>query len=147
MPPPGPPAETHLPPALVLFDGVCGLCDRTVRFLLRRDRHARLRFAPLQGETAARLLRELGIADDLQTLVFVRDAGTPDVRVDVRSTGVLEILRVVGGPWRWLAALRVLPPGLRDSVYDWVARHRYRWFGRFATCPLPPAETRDRFLP
>jgi len=139
-----------LPANLVLYDGVCGLCNRTVQFLLRHDRHARLCFAPLQGETAARLLPALCLAADLQTLIFVRGAGTPGVRADVRSSGVLEILRVVGGVWGWLGALRLVPRSLRDAVYDWVARHRYSWFGRLdaaAACRLPSGGSRARFLP
>jgi predicted DCC family thiol-disulfide oxidoreductase YuxK len=132
---------------LVLYDGVCGLCDRSVRFLLEHDRQAALSFAPLQGATAAGVLRRWQLGEELASLVFVRDEGTPDERVFVRSSGVLRAIDALGGPWRIVAWLRIVPRPLRDALYDLVARHRYAWFGKLDTCALPAPETRARFLP
>ncbi|HEV8629379.1 MAG TPA: DCC1-like thiol-disulfide oxidoreductase family protein, partial [Thermoanaerobaculia bacterium] len=124
-------------PNLVLYDGVCGLCNRTVRFLLRIDRRHRLCFAPLQGQTAARLAERHGFPTDVRTLVYVRNFGLKRERVHVRSDGVLRIFGDVGGLWWLLSLLRIVPRFLRDALYDWVARHRYGWFGKYDSCPLP----------
>lgn len=140
---------------LVLYDGVCGLCNRMVRLLLRADRRHVLAFAPLQGPTAARLAERHGFptaaaGDDpagLRTIVYVRSFGLQRERAYLRSEAVLRILWDVGGPWSLLAVLRLVPRFLRDPVYDWVARHRYGWFGKLDQCPLPPPDQRARFLP
>ncbi|HVS02153.1 MAG TPA: DCC1-like thiol-disulfide oxidoreductase family protein [Thermoanaerobaculia bacterium] len=132
---------------LVLYDGVCGLCNRLVRLLLVADRKAVLCFAPLQGATAARVRQRRDLPQDLDTLVYVRGFGLADEQAYLRSDAVLLALADVGGVW-WLAgALRVIPRPLRDGVYRWVARRRYGWFGKYETCPLPPPEHRARFLP
>jgi predicted DCC family thiol-disulfide oxidoreductase YuxK len=140
-------APAQLPPLLVLYDGVCGLCDRSVQFLLRHDRRARLSFAALQGETARPILERHGLAGELGSFVLVRDAGTSRERLHLRSSGALEVTRELGGAWRLARALRVVPRRLRDAVYDWVARRRYGWFGTLDACRVPGPEVRSRFLP
>lgn len=132
---------------LVLYDGVCGLCDRTVQALLSADRRGLLAYAPLQGETAAALRPGLDLDPALDSLVLIADFGTARQRVLVRSRAALAIASALGGAWRLLGALRVVPAPLRDWVYDLVARHRYRWFGRFDVCKLPEKGTAARFLP
>ena len=141
---------------LVLYDGVCGLCNRMVRFLLRIDRRKVLSFAPLQGPTAARLAERHGFplagsgdagASALRSMVYVRNFGLKRERAYLRSDAVLRALGDVGGLWWLVSLLRVVPRFLRDAVYDWVARNRYRWFGKHDSCPLPPPEQRGRFLP
>ncbi len=134
-------------PNLVLYDGVCGLCNRLVRFLLRIDHRNVLCFAPLQGPTAARLAERHGFSLDVETLVYVRSFGLKHEHAYDRSDAVLRLLGDVGGVWWPLSLLRVLPRLLRDAVYDWIARHRYRWFGKYDSCPLPSPEQRARFLP
>jgi len=136
-----------LPSRLVLYDGVCGLCDRSVQFLLRHDRGGRFAFAPLQGDTARGILARHGLGDELGSFIFVRDAATPGERLHRRSAGALAVAGELGGAWRLLSALRVVPRPLRDAVYDWVARHRYRWFGKLEACKVPASEVRSRFLP
>ena len=134
------------PRPLVLYDGVCALCSRTVRFLLRVDRRRRLVFAPLQGATAAPILARHELGDGLDTLVLVRHRGSDRERVEIRSGAALSVLALTGGPWRLLTALRLVPRPLRDWLYDRVAANRYRWFGRYDTCRLPSPDERDRFL-
>ena len=134
-------------PNLVLYDGVCGLCNKLVRFLLRADRRALLCFAPLQGPTAARLAERHGFALDVKTMVYVRHFGLKDERAYLRSDAVLRVLGDVGGVWWLLSGLRVVPRVLRDPVYEFVARNRYRWFGKYDSCPLPSPDQRARFLP
>jgi predicted DCC family thiol-disulfide oxidoreductase YuxK len=139
--------ESGAPAAEYLFyDGHCGLCHRAVKFVLKHDRGGRVfRFAPLQGSTfLARVApeRRLGLPDSVVVL-------TRDGELLVRSAAFLHIFRGLGGGWGVLASvLGVLPRGLRDFVYDFIARIRYRVFGRRDDlCPIVPAELRPRFDP
>lgn len=132
-------------PAVILYDGVCGFCDRTVRFVLRRDPRGRFRFAPLQSDFAAAALARHGRdACDLDTVALLLDPGTAAERLLVKSDAVLAILRGLGGGWALVGGLRWLPRRLRDAAYDAFARRRYAWFGRFDACPLPTPELRAR---
>jgi predicted DCC family thiol-disulfide oxidoreductase YuxK len=127
-------------PGVVYFDGVCGLCNGFVDFVLQRDRGRRLRVATLQGATAAG--RFGPAAGDPASIVYEEDGVILE-----RSAAVLRILGRLGGPWSLFAFFGLVPRPLRDWVYDWVARHRYGWFGRRDTCRLPTAEERAFFLP
>jgi predicted DCC family thiol-disulfide oxidoreductase YuxK len=132
---------------IVLYDGVCGLCDRLNRFVLARDRAGRFRFAALQGAVAGEILARHGRDPrDLDTLYVVLGHGRPDERLLRKSDAALWILGQLGGAWRAVGALRVVPRGVRDLGYDLVARARYRLFGRYDTCPLPDPRHRARFL-
>lgn len=131
---------------LVLYDGVCGLCNRSVRFLLRHDRGRRLEFAALQSPIAAEILARHGGPADLSTMALVENLGRSEERLVLRSQAALEILAAVGGLWRIVSWLRVIPRPLRDAVYRWVGRHRYRWFGRSEQCELPVPEHLARFV-
>lgn len=127
---------------VVLFDGVCNLCHGAVRFLLERDPAARLRFASLQSDVGRALLAERGLdADALDTIVYVDADGA-----HLRSDAALRIVRDLGPPWSWLRVLAALPRPLRDAGYDFVARNRYRWFGKKDACPVPRPEWSARFL-
>lgn len=126
---------------IVFFDGVCGLCNRFVDRLLHVDRRGLLRFAPLQGGTAQERL-PAGMADAMESVVYLRDGA-----VIQRSDAALWILIDLGG-WRALyRALFIVPRFVRDGVYAWIARNRYRWFRKRDTCRLPTPEERLRFLP
>lgn len=132
---------------LVLYDGVCGLCDRFVQFLLRIDRHDRLRFAELQGPIGTKILSQAGrSATPLSTVVVVADHGTDAQRLLDRSDAALFAIASAGGLYRGAEALRLVPRFIRDAAYDLVARWRYRIFGRFDACPIPRPETRAKFL-
>lgn len=126
---------------VIFYDGVCGLCNRFVAFVLVRDHQARYRFAALQGKTAQAMLTTAD-SDSLQSVILVADG-----RTYTRSEAALRILMGLGGYWRWLAAVGwVVPVWLRDAVYRGVARNRYRWFGRFDACPMPRPGWENRFL-
>jgi predicted DCC family thiol-disulfide oxidoreductase YuxK len=132
---------------IVFFDGVCGLCNTAVDVLLRADRHHRLIFAPLQGETAQRLLHTPAHVNEtaepsFDTIVLLDAAGRHE-----KSDAALRICRHLGGFWRMWLAFYVLPEPIRDALYSFVARHRYAWFGKKDTCRLPTPEERQRFLP
>lgn len=135
-----------LPDRLVLFDGVCGLCDRTVQFLLDHDRAGALSYAPLQGETAAGIKARHPELEGVDSVVFVETEDGAE-RVTVRSKAVLRMLRHVEGPYRQLSRLGFLPSALLDVGYDLVAAARYRIFGKLETCRVPDASVRARFLP
>jgi predicted DCC family thiol-disulfide oxidoreductase YuxK len=127
---------------VLLFDGVCNLCHGTVRFVLDRDPTARFRFAPIQSEVGRKLLVEHGLDPDALDSVVLIDADG----AHTRSAGMLRTVRSLGAPWSWLYALIALPAALRDTAYDWIARNRYRWFGKKDACPMPRPEWRERFL-
>ena len=141
-------ASTPTEPPVLLYDGLCGFCDHSVQFVLARDRHARLRFAPLQGEFARGVLARHPELAGVDSLVLVeRDAATGEERAFVRTDGALRVAHHLGGAWRLTALLRGVPRGLRDLAYDAFARVRYRVFGRHDACRLPAPEQRARFLP
>jgi predicted DCC family thiol-disulfide oxidoreductase YuxK len=135
--------------ALLLYDGVCGLCDRFVRSVLRADSRKVLRYAPLQGPTAAPILKRHGLdAAPLGSVVLVLDAGGASERALVKSDAALGVWGLLGGARRALHwPLRAVPRPARDFVYDFIAKRRYRWFGRYDRCPAPPPEWKERFLP
>lgn len=130
--------------SLVFYDGVCGMCDHTVQFLLDEDTAQTLKFAALQGETAT---RRTDLPSDLKSVVLVANHGTTQERIYFRSEAVLRILDQIGGFWRVVSWLRIIPLPLRDIVYDGIAQRRYRWFGKRDTCRIPTPESRARFLP
>ncbi len=141
---PDAPATTD--PGIVLYDGVCGFCDGAVRWLLARDDAGLLRFAPLQGETAAALrARHPEIPEGLDNVVFVT-SGADGERVYLRSSAVFELLERAGGRWRVLRWLRWLPVAVTDFGYGMFARARYRMFGRIEACRIPEPDERARFL-
>jgi predicted DCC family thiol-disulfide oxidoreductase YuxK len=126
--------------AVLLFDGVCTLCNGFVQFVIRRDPADRFQFATLQSDAARRLLQAAPqpLPD---TLVLVENG-----RVFLRSTAALRVVRSLRFPWPLAFVLVVVPRPLRDWVYDILARNRYRWFGRRDVCMLPTPELRARFL-
>ena len=130
---------------LLLYDGVCGLCNRLVRFVLKHDPQARFRFASLQSAYAAPILKPHGLdPQDLNTLYVVQEDGE---RLTVRSDALIFVLYELGGLWRAVSvALSIFPKPLRDWGYNVVARHRYRIFGQYETCLLPEKKYQDRFL-
>jgi predicted DCC family thiol-disulfide oxidoreductase YuxK len=127
---------------LIIFDGVCHLCTRSVKFILAHESAPTLRFVPLQSAAGARTMREFGLsAEDAKTFVLVVD-GKPYVR----SEAAIHVARYLRRPWRMLSGIRVFPRALRDWGYDLIARNRYRWFGRSETCIVPTPELRSRFI-
>jgi predicted DCC family thiol-disulfide oxidoreductase YuxK len=136
-------SEPQRVPAVIVFDGVCVLCNGRVRFLLRHDRSGRYRFAAMQGESGRALLHAHGLdADDPVSFLLVEDGvAWTDTEAIVRE------LSGLGGVWAIAALLRVLPRGVRDRLYRGFARNRYRIFGRYEQCVLPSPEQAARFLP
>lgn len=132
---------------LLLYDGVCALCNRVVQFVLRFDKRRRFCFSALQSDFARETLERHGRdPDDLDTFVLVLDHGTPQERLLVKGRGGLRVLREMGGLMSLAAVLEILPTPLLDWGYDRIAGSRYEKFGKYDTCPLPPEEHRGRFL-
>ena len=133
--------------ALLLYDGVCALCNGVVQFLIKRDKLDGFRFAPLQSSLGREVLARFGILTFPDGVMLLTDALTPAEHLYQRSDAVLAALQRLGGMWRLAGkALRLVPHPLRDWVYGIVARFRYRVFGRYDTCPIPPPEQRNRLL-
>ena len=133
---------------IILYDGVCGLCNRLVQFLLRHDKRKHLRFASLQSDFAGAVLRRHGLdPKDLDTFHFVENYDQQNERVFDRSDAVLKAGRALGGVWAMLASVAsIFPRALLDQLYRLVARNRYRVFGKFESCMLPDPSQRNRFL-
>ncbi len=133
---------------LILYDGVCGLCNRLVQFVLKRDSPGLFRFASLQSKLAGSILQRHGVnQQDLDTMYLVSDYQQPTERLAARSDAAILILRHLGGLWRIVAAfLSILPHSLRNRSYKLIARNRYRIFGKYESCMIPEEKHRHRFL-
>jgi predicted DCC family thiol-disulfide oxidoreductase YuxK len=127
---------------VIVFDALCLLCSGGAQFVLRRDRAARFRLAAVQSPAGAELCRRFGIDPEQPQSGIVVEGARP--RRD--SDAVLAVAAGLGWPWKAAAALRIVPRALRDPLYRWVARNRYRWFGKRATCWLPSPDQRARML-
>lgn len=128
---------------VVFFDGECAFCSRSIRLLARLDRHDRIRLSPLQGPFAAEkgLARYASEAEG--SMVVFRES---DAAVFTHSSGVLEMARALGFPWNLFALFALVPKGIRDGLYKWIAANRYRWFGRADTCQMPGGEVLRRLV-
>lgn len=133
--------------AIVLYDGVCGLCNHAVQFLLKRDRYDRLQFASLQSDLAANLLNKHGIDHrSLDTVYAVLNYEQPNEELLAKGDAFLFFARAIGGIWRIAEVGRIIPRPVRNWLYDFVARHRYQVFGKSETCMLPDPKQRHKFL-
>ena len=133
--------------AIVLYDGVCGLCNRAVQFLLKRDRHDRFQFASLQSDVAARMLQRHGMdAKSLDTVYAVLNYGEPNETLLAKGDAFLFFAKVIGGIWSVAQVGRIIPRPIRNWLYDFIARHRYQVFGKSESCMLPDPKQRHKFL-
>ena len=133
--------------AIVLYDGVCGLCNRAVQFLLKRDRHDRLRFASLQSEVAAGVLQRHGMdPKSLDTVYAVLNYGEPNETLLAKGDAFLFFAKTIGGIWGLAGVGRIIPRSIRNWLYDFIARHRYQVFGKSESCMLPDPKQRHKFL-
>ncbi|MDE0807491.1 MAG: DCC1-like thiol-disulfide oxidoreductase family protein [Longimicrobiales bacterium] len=132
---------------VLLYDGLCGFCDRTIRLILKVNRKGTIRFASLQGEFAASVLERHSSLKGIDSLVLVESGHLRGKeQVYVRSRAVLRIAWHLGGPWRAFVVFRIVPRPLLDWAYDVFARYRYQVFGRLDTCATPSLEENVRFL-
>lgn len=128
--------------AVILFDGVCNLCSGFVQFVLPRDTEEKYRFASLQSDAGQALLAEHDLpTDELESVVLIEDGESY-----VKSAAVIQIAAGLGGAYRLLSPFRYVPAAVRDRVYDFVADHRYKWFGKKDRCMMPSGDVQSRFL-
>lgn len=127
--------------SIIFFDGVCNLCSGAVKFVLKRDRNQRFKFASLQSEFAHDCLGKFGVHESLETIVLIQNGV-----LYKKSDAALQIARQLGFPFSLFYGLKIFPKGLRDVVYDFIARNRYQWFGKSDYCMIPSAELSERFV-
>ena len=133
--------------AIVLYDGVCGLCNRAVQFLLKRDRLDRLQFASLQSDLAGKVLSRHGMDHKyLDTVYAVLNYGEPNETLLAKGDAFLFFAGVIGGIWSVARVVKIVPRPVRNWLYDFVARHRYQVFGKSESCMLPDPKQRHKFL-
>jgi predicted DCC family thiol-disulfide oxidoreductase YuxK len=125
---------------IVFFDGVCGLCNTFVDFLLKRQNAHRFFFAPLQGSTAAEKLPP-DLKEKMDTVIYLKNG-----KIFTESSAALHILKDLGKAWPLLFSLIIVPPFIRNAVYRWVAENRFKWFGKKDSCRMPSPEERSFFL-
>ena len=134
--------ETPDDGAVILFDGVCNLCSGFVRFVVPRDTAGKYRFASLQSDVGRELLAEHDLpTDELESVVLIEDGESYQ-----KSAAIIRIAAGLGGVYRLLSPFRHVPRAVRDRVYDFVAEHRYRWFGKKDRCMMPSGDIESRFL-
>ncbi|MDB5197943.1 MAG: thiol-disulfide oxidoreductase family protein [Flaviaesturariibacter sp.] len=127
---------------IILFDGVCNYCNSMVNFVIRQDKQQRFRFAPLQSEAGKRLVTQYGVDDpNMDSFVLIWKG-----KAYQKSTAALNVMNLLPWYWKEVQILRIVPSFLRDQIYDFVARNRYKWFGKKESCMIPTPELRDRFL-
>ena len=129
---------------IVLFDGICNLCTGTVTFIIKRDGKDKFRFASLQSEVGKQLMEERHIDPTSNNSIIVIE---PQVAYYVKSTAAIEIAKELGGLWPVLQVFSyLLPEGIRDSIYEFIAKNRYKWFGKKDSCMIPTPALKSKFL-
>ncbi len=127
---------------ILLFDGVCNLCNGLVQFIIKRDPKGHFRFSALQSEAGQSLLMEAGLDPAALNTVVMFDSG----QFYTHSNVPLQIAWHLGGLWRVFYVFKLMPKWIRDRIYDWIARNRYKWFGQKESCMIPTPELKQRFL-
>lgn len=128
--------------SIVLFDGVCNLCNSSVQFIIKRDKKKKFLFAPLQGKKGQEIFLKHSLpAGELNSFILAEGDN-----IYIKSTGALRMLKKLGGPWSLLYAFIIVPPFIRDGIYSWVAKNRYKWFGKKDSCMIPTPDLKERFL-
>jgi predicted DCC family thiol-disulfide oxidoreductase YuxK len=126
---------------IILFDGVCNYCNAMVNFALKRDHKDHLRFAPLQSETGMALRAEYGVSPDIDSFIYIENG-----KAHLYSTGALKVCKHLGAGWPLMAGFFIIPAFIRDLFYKWIARNRYRFFGKKEACMVPTPAMRGKFL-
>ncbi len=114
---------------MILFDGICNLCNASINFILKRDKNKLFRYVSLQSEEGKQLVELHQIPKETDSVILIHNK-----KVFVESSAAIEIARMLPVPWRWAAVLKIIPQKIRDGIYRWIARNRYRWFGKRTSC-------------
>jgi len=127
---------------IVLFDGVCNLCNQVVQFIIKRDKKKRFLFASLQGKTGQEVLKKFNLSStDFDSFIVLEGD-----KIYTRSTAALRMLKQMRGRWKFLYGFIIVPRFIRNGVYDWIARNRYKWYGKRNECMIPRPDLKERFL-
>lgn len=127
---------------IILFDGICNLCDGVVQFIVRHDPNKKFLFTSLQSEAGQTLLKQYQLPrENFNSFLLIQDG-----KVYNKSTGALKVARQIKGVWKWLYIFIIIPTFIRDAVYSWIAKNRYEWFGKKDICMIPTPELKARFL-
>lgn len=126
---------------IILFDGVCNLCDSSVQFIIKRDPEGKFKFASLQSGIGQELLKKHGLKSTINSFVLIENG-----KVYVKSGAAIRISKQLYGLWKMSTVFLVIPPFIRDSLYSVIAKNRYKWFGKKESCLLPSPEWKNRFL-
>jgi predicted DCC family thiol-disulfide oxidoreductase YuxK len=126
---------------IILFDGVCNYCNAIVNFVIKRDKKDSLLFAPLQSTAGQELRKKYHIADSIDSFIYIENDAA-----HIYSTGALKVCRHLSGAWPVLYGLIIIPVFIRDGIYKWIARNRYKWFGKKESCMVPSPAVRRKFL-
>ena len=127
---------------VILFDGVCNFCNGAVNFIIQRDKKSLIKFAALQSEAGRKLLQRFNLpADELSSIILIEDGN-----VFTQSSAALKLCKYLTGLWPLMYGFIIVPLVLRDGIYKWIAKNRYKWFGKKDHCMIPTPEVRTRFL-
>lgn len=127
---------------IVLFDGVCNLCNRIVQFIIKRDKKKQFLFASLQGRTGQEILKRFNLPlNDFNSFILAEGD-----HVYIRSTAALRMFKKLSGGWKLLYGFIIVPGFIRNAVYNWIAKNRYKWYGKRDECMMPTPELKERFL-
>ena len=127
---------------IVLFDGVCNLCDASVQFIIKHEKHPELKFASLQSATAQQLIKQFNLNNkNIDSIVYISKNN-----LYIKSGAALRLSKKLKGLYPLLFAFIIVPPFIRNAVYDFIARNRYKWYGKKDSCMMPTPETRSRFI-
>lgn len=128
---------------IVLFDGVCNLCNSVVQLVIKYDKKKQFRFASLQSHFGQTILQQFHLpATEFNSFIFLENG-----KLYTKSTAALRMAKKLGGAWQLLYGLMIVPPFIRNGVYNWVASNRYKWYGKQETCRLPTPDLKSRFIP
>lgn len=125
---------------LVLFDGVCILCNGTVDFIIKKDKERKFRFVPLQSDAGIKLIERFNIPPDIDSVILINNN-----QIYLESDAALEIVRQLANPWKLLYAFKIIPQKLRDGIYRWIAKNRYNWFGTKKVCRVAKSGEKELF--
>jgi len=127
---------------ILLFDGVCNLCNYAVQFVIKRDRNAVIKFASLQSSIGQKLLLQHQLSNtQFDSFVYIKNN-----KIFLKSTAALHLMKDIGGIWKFLYAFIIVPEFIRNTIYNIVSKNRYKWFGKKDSCMMPNEKLRERFL-
>lgn len=128
-------------PPIILFDGICNYCNSMVNFIIKQDKRKLIMFGTLQSETGQNLLDKFDVPKDIDSFVFIEKE-----TAYLQSTAALKVMKHLPLYWQWTQAFWIVPKPIRDGIYNFIAKRRYKWFGKKESCMIPTQDVRSRFL-